>query len=414
MEQAQPGTAIALRSKPGPIVAEPRSRAATVHVSIATPGPFHTAYLWAAYLEQRAMLNAIVTPMPRRWVARYDLSPTHVRSVPIVKVMDHLVGRYAPQAVQQRNQLVSSTVLDLVASRCVADSDVLNGWCGVSLRSFRLARRTGVRTVLQTGSAHIVHQGDILRAEYQKWGPDAPLTHPAVMRRVLREYELADAVVVPSEFVYKSFLEHGLPHEKLFLVPWAVLPVAEPPERHQPDRDVRVLFVGALTLRKGIPYLLDAAGRLDRGARVRLVGGVNQPLLRRLEVPANVEVVGHKRGEALAEEFRQAEIFVLPSVEDGSAYVILEAMLAGLPVIVSDQAGPALIEDGVQGFVVPAGDSQTLAERLLLLIRDESRRREMGDAARQVAAARTPEVYGSELSTLVYEPLLSRGDATAG
>src|SRR5205814_260994 len=104
------------------------------------------------------------------------------------------------------------------------------------------------------------------------------------------------------------------------------------------------------------PYLLAAFRELQGIARLRIVGGRNDDLIDRLGgAPDNVEIVGPRNGPDLAAEFRDADIFVLPSIEDGSAYVLLEAMQAGLPVVTTDQAGAALLDDGKSGFIVRAG-----------------------------------------------------------
>ena len=109
----------------------------------------------------------------------------------------------------------------------------------------------------------------------------------------------------------------------------------------------------------------------------------------------------------MAAEYDAADIFVLPSVEDGSALATILAMAAGLPVIVSDQAGADLVVDGVNGFVVPARDVDALAARLEQLIADPELRARMGAAAAASAVARTWETYGRELCDEVYEPVLA-------
>ena len=109
----------------------------------------------------------------------------------------------------------------------------------------------------------------------------------------------------------------------------------------------------------------------------------------------------------LATEYDAADIFVLPSVEDGSALATILAMAAGLPVIVSDQAGADLVVDGVNGFVVPARDAGALAARMEQLIADPELRSRMGAAAAASAVARTWETYGKELYDDVYAPVLA-------
>jgi glycosyltransferase involved in cell wall biosynthesis len=278
----------------------------------------------------------------------------------------------------------------------------------VSIKTIRRARKLGLPTILQTGSAHVQTQYDLIAAEVRKWNIEEALPHPRVLQRALAEYEAADVIVAPSRFVTETFIAQGVPEEKLRLVPWAAAPVVRSAEPTlSPSGQPRILFVGACSLRKGIPSLLESARALRGQARFRLVGQPNPRLFSRLGgLPDNVVAVGHVTGEQLAQEFRTADIFVLPSIEDGSALVTIEAMLAGLPIVVSDQAGAALITEGESGFEFQAGNADALSDRLLTLIEDSGLRARMGEAARQAASPRTPQVYGNELLEEVYAPLM--------
>jgi glycosyltransferase involved in cell wall biosynthesis len=170
-----------------------------------------------------------------------------------------------------------------------------------------------------------------------------------------------------------------------------------------------VLFVGGCSLRKGIPYLVEAFRRIETPGTLRLVGRTNEALFRRIGgLPANVEAVGQRSGADLAAEYAAADVFALPSVEDGWGLVTNEAMSAGLPVVVSDHAGSAeIVREGVNGFVVPARDVNALAQRLDTLLAGADLRVRMGTAARATAEARTWETYGDERRNLVYEPLMA-------
>jgi glycosyltransferase involved in cell wall biosynthesis len=255
---------------------------------------------------------------------------------------------------------------------------------------------------------------DLLREEFARYGSDidrAVIT-PGVVQRTLREYEEADRIIVTSSFVRRTFVERGVHASKVAVVPYGIDPtpavarvfrlpvaIARPP---------RVLFVGGCSLRKGIPYLVEAFRRIDTPATLRLVGRTNEALFRRIGgLPANVEAVGPQTGADLAAEYAAADVFVLPSVEDGYGLVTNEAMAAGLPVVVSENAGSAeVVQDGVSGFVVPARDVDVLSRRLATLLGDAHLRMRMGAAARATAEERSWETYGDERRALVYEPLM--------
>jgi glycosyltransferase involved in cell wall biosynthesis len=141
---------------------------------------------------------------------------------------------------------------------------------------------------------------------------------------------------------------------------------------------------------------------------LRLVGTPDRALFDALGgVPPRTDVVGSRTGRALADEYAAADIFVLPSVEDGFGMVAAEAMAAGLPVIVSDCAGSAgVVEDGVSGFIVPARDAAALAGRIDDLVRDAALRRRLGAAGHSSVRSRSWDAYGRERAEAVWRPLI--------
>lgn len=377
---------------------------------ISTAGRFQPAFVWAAYLESIGSLERLVTPVNYGRVEPYGVSRARTTCLTPIGAWNWGIRRVAPLWAQEQSQFLAMAILDAFTRRLVARADVFNGWTGSSLRSIQRAHEVGLPSVLQTGSAHIRTQRDLIAAEIKEWGIDEALPHPRVMERAVREYEAADLIVAPSRFVERTFIAEGVPESKIRIVPWAAVPIHTPAvtDRARQPAAPMILFVGGCSLRKGIPSLIESARRLRGRARFRLVGQPNPDLFSRLGgLPDNMTAVGPKSGEDLASEYREADIFVLPSIEDGSALVTIEAMLAGLPVVVSDQAGAALLTEGKSGFVFPAGDSDALTERLLTLIADPGLRANMGSAAREAARPRTPQVYGRELIEQVYDPLLS-------
>jgi glycosyltransferase involved in cell wall biosynthesis len=312
----------------------------------------------------------------------------------------------------------------------------------MSLRSIAAARKARIPSVLTVASAHIAVQTKLLEEEARRWRLDAPATHPAVIARTEREYEEADVLAVPSEFVRRTLIEMGVRESKIKLVAWGVQQVWDGRERRAVDREqgadgtpenrrqtterrkqrtesreqdapLRVLFVGEAGLRKGLPYLLAAFDALEMPARLRLVGPVDKRLVRAVGgLPDGVEAVGVKTGEALEAEFRDADVFVLPSVEDGYGVVTTEALAAGLPVIVSANCGSAdAVREGVNGYVVPARDAKALHDRLEALLGDADLRLRMGAAAISSVQRWSWEESGDAHVREIYEPLARERDA---
>ncbi len=380
-------------------------------IMITTPARFPAAFAAAAYHESRGELRAIVSPAPSWRAAGLGVSRARKRGLAPLGAWNQGFHRWGPRALQSQHQIAFSAVFDEIASRLIGDVDVVNCWCSTALRTIRAAHARGIPAVLEVASAHVETQAAILREEFARFGDDIDHTvlTPRVIARTVREYEEADAIIATSRFVRRTLVESGVAASKISVIPYGVDPAFVALTRRAAHGDVpTVLFVGGCGLRKGTPYLLDAFKRVQTRATLRLVGRTNEELFSRLGgLPAGVAAVGSKTGAALAAEYANADVFVLPSVEDGWGLVVNEAMSAGLPVIVSDAAGSAeVVEDGVNGHVVPARDVDALSARLEMLLGDADLRARMGAAARATAQSRTWRTYGDERNELVYAPLL--------
>jgi starch synthase len=204
--------------------------------------------------------------------------------------------------------------------------------------------------------------------------------------RRLRDLDLADRVLVPSEHIAQSLLRQGTSPQKLCVIPYAAdcrrfRPLAG--KRHGPG--CTFLFAGGICQRKGIKYILEAWRRVRRpGWRLQLLGPMPEkpgPLEPYLEL---VEPLGRVSHTAMPACMAAAEVFVFPSLFEGSAVVTYEALACGLPSVVTPSAG-SVVRDGIEGFVVPPRDVDRLAERMEQLGNEPELRARMADAARSRA-----------------------------
>lgn len=314
---------------------------------------------------------------------------------------------------------LKAVAFDRWAARHADECDVWVGFAEFSLLAQRAARAAGARTVLERGSTHILTQQALIAEEYRRWKCPAPPADRRLVDRQLREYEEAQYIAVPSRFAAESFLDRGVGADRLLRIPYGVdgrlfspgLPPGGGPPPLPGGGPFRIVTAG-LSLRKGTPYLLEAAARLGIGSRggprlsrggpeieLCLAGAVAPdlaPILRGTPVPARR--LGALSHADLADLYRRASVFVLPSVEEGMALSVLEAMASGLPVVVTPNTGAAdLIEHGREGLVVPARDPEALARAMLELYEDEPKRRAMGEAAAETARRWTWDAYGDRV-----------------
>jgi glycosyltransferase involved in cell wall biosynthesis len=256
-----------------------------------------------------------------------------------------------------------------------------------ALELFEYCRERGLKTILDQIDPNQV-EFDRVREEEAKWPgwADPPLEIPGdYFERRTREWELADKIVVNSEFSKSALLVQGVPEEKLIVVPLAYEAPPEPGSTDQSSRasgDVlRVLWLGQVNLRKGIQYLVEAAHLLkDEPIHFDVVGPlkISEHAIR--SVPSNLVFHGQSNRDQTADWYRQADLFVLPTLSDGFAITQLEAMAHGLPVLATPNCGQ-VVTHGDDGFIIPPGDAGSLASTLLEVIRDRVSLRMMGHRA---------------------------------
>ncbi len=291
---------------------------------------------------------------------------------------------------------LQAVLYDAWASTQLEPADVLIVWGNYALRTIRRAKELGLTTVLVRASTHPRYQARLLAEEYERWGLDFRINE-ASLRRAVEEISLADYVLIPSDFVRRSFLEEGYPEEKLIQIPFGVdLDRFRPAERKEPH-PFRALFVGQVSIRKGVPYLLEAWRRLGWDDAELWLVGMQEKAARKVwdsfrEVPG-VRWLGHRDPLPC---YQAADVFVFPSIEEGSALVTYEAMACGLPVITTPNAG-SVVRDGVEGFIVPIRKVKAIVMALQRLYLDEQLRWKMSKAAQTRAGEFSWHRHGDSL-----------------
>lgn len=381
-------------------------------VLLTTPGRFHTFAL-ARELLRRDRLLAIVTGFPWEKVARERLPRNRVKTVPLFTLLSMGLGRLGvPASLLRPLDDVKRASLDGLASLWADKADIFIGLSGSGLATGQRVQRNGGVYICDRGSSHILYQKRVLEEEAQLQGTPSPVFNPAVIKKELAEYAAADAITVPSEFVRRSFLAEGVPGAKVHKIPYGVdLSRFHPGAPPEPGA-FNVLFVGGLSARKGLPYLFSAFTALKHpNKRLTLAGmpTADFPTLKS-RAPKEATFLGHVGGDDLISLMSRSHVLCLPSVEEGLALVMAEAMACGCPVIASWNTGASdLFTDGIEGFITPPRDVEALTSRLQALADDPARR----DAMSAAALARVAEMggwnaYGDRMTALLEQLVAAR------
>lgn len=244
---------------------------------------------------------------------------------------------------------------------------------GYANESFRWVRAHGGCTFLDGGNSHPEHFMSIMAEEHHRWKCPIPPLPPHHYQRAVAMMPHVDFVLSPSSFVTRSFLDRGFGSEQILRNVYPLdLSCFTPAKEVRPaDRPLTVISTGSLSLRKGTPYLLDAFRlvlRSEPNARLLLTSVIADSVKPLLEKASDLPIdwspgLPHPQ---LARRLRSADVFVLPSLEDGFARTVTEALACGLPAIVTPNTGAAdLVVPGVSGSITPIRDSAALAETIL-------------------------------------------------
>ncbi len=312
--------------------------------------------------------------------------------------------------------------------------DVFFGYSYGSLEALEAEKRRGKLTVLDQIDPGPV-EFRIVAEEMARYpelaGPPAefPAAH---CRRNQREWQLADVILVNSEWCREAIIKEGADAAKIELLPLAFEPKAQEfsavngnhfqvsEANHSaiekvplpPSAPLRVLWLGQVNVRKGIHYLMEAAKLLaPESVHIDVVGPIG--ILPQVVASARRLMTFHGpvSRDRVGEWYRQSEVFILPTLSDGFALTQLEAMAHGLPVITTPNCG-RVVEEGVTGFIVAARDPQALAVAIMRFVQNRNLASEMSPKCRQAAAAFSISAYGRRLVEIVNQKWLAFNPAS--
>ena len=260
-----------------------------------------------------------------------------------------------------------------VATRWAGRAPVIYGCEHASVETFKKQKEAGGLNILWQVIAHhgLVYQ--LLKEEYERF-PEAMTPYVARMfldaerinQRKDDQFKSADLIVTNSEFSRRTFVEAGIASDKVTAIPTGCPPVDSVPPSRTTHSKVVFLCAGTQSIRKGTQYLLEAWKTLSpTAAELWIVGKMELPKHLLANLPESVAVKPSVAREELAEILRRADVLVLPTLGEGLAHIILEAMSAGLAIVTTENSGCGdLVEDGVNGWKVPIRDVDALAHRL--------------------------------------------------
>jgi alpha-maltose-1-phosphate synthase len=255
------------------------------------------------------------------------------------------------------------------------NADVLLGLAGVSLNSAKKFLNNDKIFVCERTSSHISYQNKIMIEENKKYGKVKKYeVHSWFIENELKEYEMADVILVPSNFVKNSFDEKNINKVKVIELGANIDNFFPIPGVVKSEKYFDIIFIGQKTLRKGLHYLIEAFQNFKHPhKRLHVIGSDtdDKKFFQKKLNEENIIVYGHVPQLELNDIINKCHVFVLPSIEDGFGIVALQAAATGCPAIVSENTGALdFVVKNKAGIVVPIRDSTAIKNSLEMLADD--------------------------------------------
>jgi len=345
-----------------------------------------------------------------------EIPSSRVREVPSFDLALRLEGLLAPKSPRIKRLVahLRTARFDRAVARVIRRDrpDALLIFSDVgSQTTLPLCKILGIPTVLSMVHGDVREEAEILATE----AAAAPDFMPIYLgdgaldceelnwlhQRRLEDIALARRVVVPSEHIASTLARHGMPRDRISVISYAADCRRFRPILKATQSTCKFLFAGGITQRKGIKYLLEAWRMIRRpGWTLQLLGPLPRDPSPLVPYFPMVELLGRVSHAEMPERMAAADVFVFPSLFEGSAVVTYEALACGLPSVVTPNAG-SVVRDGIEGFAVPPRDVRSLAQRMERLGCDPALRARMASAARARALEYDWPRYHQALASVV-------------
>lgn len=336
--------------------------------------PYRSSYYndYALVLHKHDMLRAYILGTRR---GSNGIPPEKLCLNPTIGLVRTLAGKFLSTYRGESVRFATYPWFDRWACKKIVAQDHIISSYGFTNACFKSVRANGGKNFLEAGNSHPQQFWDIMEEEHRRWGCKLPPVYPPYHRRALRMMEDVDFILSSSRYVSDSFLRRGFSADQIIYNPFACdLSRFYPAKTPRPkNRPLTIIHTGMLGLRKGTPYLLEAF-RLVRqrqpSARLIMVKQIHdsiKPLMSRYaDLP--IEWTDGGDHDVLSELLRQADLFAMPTLEEGFARTLAEALASGLPLVTTAHSGVNdFIIEGQNGITVPLRNAPATAEAILKL-----------------------------------------------
>jgi len=362
------------------------------------------------YKKKNPLLNLIAAISPkhnREFKKKTDNSlPNEIIETNIPGSLYKFFGRFIYRDVEQWSYN-EDRIHDAQAKKRLSTwkPDVIIGYEKSCIDTFTAAKRKNIMTVLDLSQVHadFIKQ---LRNDHPFFSDVTGSLElfDKINQQKKAEYALADHIIALSEFAKHTLLQYGIAPHKVSVANLGFNPQQFTIKEYKPAQQLRLVYVGIVTLRKGIQLLIDLMQQCQHmDITLTVIGprGDASHLLNNNSNYPNIRYIEYLHHDELVKELQQSDVFVLPSFLDSWAAVAIEAMACGLPAILSDQTGAMDAIDDSCGIVVKTGDEQALKDAIMHFYNNRQLLESMGRNAHAKAQQYTWKHYHQRIQTII-------------
>lgn len=352
---------------------------------------------WSTHILEASLPFSFRKKIANRLISGVPASRLRIRPFGEWRALQQIRAGDSPQKVfHVRNERFQESI----PNSTIHNSAAVIGFDTSSWVIAERTLRTGKPFFLDQSAAHpIVNQAasEQVASQFPEWRTTLELRLPTVFACEQREHKLATKIVVASSYTKRTLVSQGVAECKISVNPYGVdLELFRPPTQSRRRQPLRFLFLGAVSARKGVALLVEAWRTLDlKDCELWLAGPISENQRKLIPRLPGLKVMGKCAFEDLPEILRSCDVLVFPSYSEGFGLVLLEALASGMPIITTEStAGPDLIQHGKEGFLIPAGDLESLRESIKYFVDCPEAFPEMSVAARRCAERFSWDRYG--------------------
>jgi len=335
---------------------------------ILSSGLRFNAGITALSLSQSNLEYTIYTSTPKNKWPINCRNNIFFRPLPF-KIINYLTGMKRHRRLRE----MDARIFDNIVSNFSGECDVFHGWATFSLKSSKKHKKRGSKFLLDRACPHILFQEQLLIEEAELTKSVYSPVSKEFLNRCIEEYDLADKIIVPSNYSADSFINQGFKKNKIEVLRLDANFVPKKKKIWKSKKKNFILgTIGGNPLRKGLKYLVDAwqslklkdATLLIKTSEIELKK--NKELFNKIRNDDSIKMISYVKD--IESFYLNCDLFCLPSIDDGFGMVVLEAMSVGIPVITTKNVGASeIIKNNINGFVGEKRDKLFLECKILQL-----------------------------------------------